>query len=577
MADNLKDLPAIPDTTDPKLKNALDRIREAVQVLRSNRGDSLDAAITWRSAFANGLAKLKGGSVANGASLSSGVVIPGSAPYVPDLTPPPTVTSLTASAAISHVIVEFDAPAYTQGHGNARTDVYAVQRDPASVAPLPVFTDAAIVSSAPGNSVIVAIPSNPDTKWFIWAKYVSVDGVSSTAPAGGTNGVTVTTGQDVTTLLNALTLAAEDVSSPYSKIAFRADLFYIGDAAGTFSSVPFYVTTTSFVQNGVTVPPGVYMTNAYMANGTIVNAMIGNAQIDDAKITTLSVAKLLAGSIGVGEYIQSTGYVAGSSGWKISGSGVAEFSGVIVRGTIVASGGSIGGATIASTYVQSVSYVAGSAGWKLDNASGIVYAASLHVQDGTGTRIINTDAAGTAYVLQSGTSFWVKANGDAYFGGKLAVGAASLTAASGSTGFTSVSGSSVSSLSPGNLVVIASGVITNTGADVTYSVQTNVLCQASTGVIFSVVMAPTLDGSVPAGVYLDPACVVPSGETPIGSNSAEVQMAGTWRFPVASGTHSYGVLVTVHTYSPTSGTLPVSPISTNLSVYATGVSQENVA
>lgn len=451
MADNLTDLPEIPKAYDGSAGGALARLREAVQVLRGNRGDPLDTAITWRQAIAKGLAVLRytPGTIGGG----GGVLGPPDGGDDPDLTPPPTPTGLIASASISHVIVEFDAPTYTQGHGNERTDIYGVQRDASDTSPPPVFTDAAVVTAAVGASPIVAISSNPNTKWFIWAKFVTVDGVASVAPAGGANGVQVTTGQDVRTLLDALTAAAFDPASPYNVLALRADLFTIaptvdfyqtatptatatGDlwlnpSTGVFKawdgsawvvfpvSPPFFVTTVPIVQNGVTCPPGVYITDAFIANGTITNAMIGNAVIDDAKIATCSVAKLTAGSFAVGEYAQSTGFVSGSSGWRISGNGVAEFSGVIVRGTIVASGGSIGGATIASTYVQSVSYVAGSAGWKLDNASGVVYAASLQVKDSTGTRIFNTDATGTSTVLQIGSAILIDAAGNATFGGTL--------------------------------------------------------------------------------------------------------------------------------------------------------------
>jgi hypothetical protein len=44
--------------------------------------------------------------------------------------------------------------------------------------------------------------------------------------------------------------------------------------------------------------------------------------------------------------------VAGSAGWRINGDGTAEFSGVVVRGTIFASAGLIGGITIAANAVR---------------------------------------------------------------------------------------------------------------------------------------------------------------------------------------------------------------------------------
>lgn len=70
--------------------------------------------------------------------------------------------------------------------------------------------------------------------------------------------------------------------------------------------LPFIVTSTSKVYNGVTVPAGVYINNAFMAN-----AMIGRA--------------IMTGAIG------SDNFVAGSSGWQIDYQGNAEFNTVMVR------------------------------------------------------------------------------------------------------------------------------------------------------------------------------------------------------------------------------------------------------
>jgi hypothetical protein len=55
----------------------------------------------------------------------------------------------------------------------------------------------------------------------------------------------------------------------------------------------------------------------------------------------------------VGQYIQGTGYVAGSAGWRINGDGTAELNNVVVRGTVYATAGQIGGNTIDSTSIHS--------------------------------------------------------------------------------------------------------------------------------------------------------------------------------------------------------------------------------
>jgi hypothetical protein len=117
--------------------------------------------------------------------------------------------------------------------------------------------------------------------------------------------------------------------------------------------VPFVVQTTPTVVDGIYILPGVYISDAYIKNGTITNAKIGNAAIDDAKIANLSAAKITAGAIGVGSYIQSTAFTAGSAGWKISADGTAELANAVVRGGVYATYGVIGGNTIDSTSIHS--------------------------------------------------------------------------------------------------------------------------------------------------------------------------------------------------------------------------------
>lgn len=77
--------------------------------------------------------------------------------------------------------------------------------------------------------------------------------------------------------------------------------------------------------------------SAAIQDGAITNAKIGNLAVDDAKIAGMSVAKLTAASLGVGQFIQSTNYVAGSSGWRINADGSAEFGAASIRGQLTAS------------------------------------------------------------------------------------------------------------------------------------------------------------------------------------------------------------------------------------------------
>ncbi|NJL70227.1 MAG: DUF1983 domain-containing protein [Candidatus Competibacteraceae bacterium] len=78
-----------------------------------------------------------------------------------------------------------------------------------------------------------------------------------------------------------------------------------------------------------TVPFKIFNNVAYIKSVAILDGDITNA-----KILNLSADKLTAGSIAVGQNIQSTGFVSQSSGWRITGSGAAEFDAVHVRGQL---------------------------------------------------------------------------------------------------------------------------------------------------------------------------------------------------------------------------------------------------
>jgi hypothetical protein len=282
-----------------------------------------------------------------------------------DLTPPDPITGLTAVGGLSMIVVEFDAPTYTQGGGNALTEIYGAIYS--GTGPLPTFASAKVVYTCAESTSFAAIPVEPGTTMHFWAGAVTRNGVrqvDSTGPTGGTNGVSATSALDVTTLLDALTAAAQNSGAPYSQIVFRADLFYVGNAAGTFEGIPFFVTTTTITQNGVSVPPGVYIRDAFIANGTIDNAMIGNAVITDAKVANLSAGKLTSGTIAVGSVISSSNYVAGTQGWRINGNGEIEAQDATIRGSIFASDGDIGGILINSGDIQSSNYTAGVDGFR---------------------------------------------------------------------------------------------------------------------------------------------------------------------------------------------------------------------
>lgn len=258
-----KDIPQIPDSVPPDLRRPLVRMREVLQRIIGSRGPD---------------GQLLGGGGGGGTNTTTIIQLPGEpggTPEEPDLTPPPTVSNLEAVAGFSQVTVTWSGVGYSEGRGHKQTNIYAVKRaitDPS----LPTFPGAAgKVASAPDALTIISLPSEMNTRWHIWAKFETVDGIESVDPAGGTNGVVATTAQDITQLLSLLTgqitrsmlfttlgSTVDLIEAPSSvpgSVNFRiaataADLtsaFTSGDAT-TFANAQTYVQNYTFSQSAIT-------------------------------------------------------------------------------------------------------------------------------------------------------------------------------------------------------------------------------------------------------------------------------------------------------------------------------------
>lgn len=194
MSDLRKDLPSA------KADNFPQRTREVLMTYMGRQGNPLDRGLTLRDLIENGLAEFPPGYTPRPGG-GTPPLVPG--PSIPspevDLTPPPTPTGFSVDAAISHIFIEHDAPTYKQGRGHLRTRVYGATWTSGA---LPVFADAIEITQFTGQ--VFAYPTNPNTTWHLWIKWETNDGVLSVDPAGGTNGLVVTTGQDVAQLLAAL-------------------------------------------------------------------------------------------------------------------------------------------------------------------------------------------------------------------------------------------------------------------------------------------------------------------------------------------------------------------------------------
>ena len=193
-----------------------------------------------------------------------------------------------------------------------------------------------------------------------------------------------------------------------------ANSFWVAapNGSGVANVRPFSVQTTAQTVNGVVVPAGVYMDAAYINNVTALWAKFGTLVADSIQATAISASQLTAGNGVIGGSLKSSNYVAGSSGWQLRPDGVAEFSGVIVRGTVYATSGTVGGWSIGSNFLRSSNYQAGVRGVNFGSDG------SVEIRSTDGTRTFNLQATGTQALLAvPGLS--ILGNGSATFSGNL--------------------------------------------------------------------------------------------------------------------------------------------------------------
>jgi hypothetical protein len=329
----------VPENVDENLRDFLTQARRLL--LAGNRTGAFTGQFRGSG---SGLSGVTAAAVAPGAA---------GAGYVYDPTPPPTPTGVAVGAGIDFVSITTDPPTFSQGNGYGRTIVYGAKYG--GTGPFPTYSSATIVHEFVGQ--VGTFPTEPATQWHIWVKWRTRDGIDSVSPQGGTNGSQVTTGQDVTQLLEALSGAI--TRNEIAADVWRTNTFAIAPPAGSPQPeiLPFIVQTTPTTLNGATIPAGVYIDSAYIRDLTAVVARMGNAWITNAMIATLAASKITAGSIAVGEYIQSSDYVSGVSGWRIGGD-MAEFGFAQIRGTLQA--GQIGANYITTNMLQANSITAAS-------------------------------------------------------------------------------------------------------------------------------------------------------------------------------------------------------------------------
>ena len=277
-ATTLPNIPAVPYTDDASLTNILSAMKLWMDKASgsgltgfASKQDLIDAGV---------LSKDPSGNLKPTADTSMAV--------------PPVPTGLTASGAMTIILLEWDDPrlAYSN-HGY--TEIWAAEVDN--------FSSAQLVGQSSGVIFVHAVGEG--TQRYYWIRFVSTAGVMGPYNAvGGTLGQTA---QNPAYLLDAM--------------------------SGILDEQPFFTVETPTEINGVTIPVGTYMKSAFIHDAFITSAMIYELSADKITTGTLAAGRIATNSI---------------TADKINGTNLAVVNGTF-SGSLQAATGTFTGALSAAT------------------------------------------------------------------------------------------------------------------------------------------------------------------------------------------------------------------------------------
>lgn len=367
------------------------QLQAAIQAEQQARADAVSAEASARQTLAvtvssNHSAALAAAQAASDAAGSKGKVIFGaSAPAVADRLAQNLWIDSTGGA---NTPKRWNGSAWVAVTDKAATDAAA----------------AAAQAQATANNAVAAIQTEQSVR------------ANETGHLGAQYTVRMQLGQGGQQVVGGFGLSGTSSQTAGARLDFGvlANSFWVAapNGSGVANVKPFSVQTTAQTVNGVVVPAGVYMDAAYIRNVTVLWARFGTLVADSIQATAISASQLTAGNGVIGGSLKSSNYVSGSSGWTLRPDGVAEFSGVIVRGTVYATSGAVGGWSIGSNYLRSSNYQAGVRGVNFGSDG------SVEIRSTDGTRTFNLQATGTQALLAvPGLS--ILGNGSATFSGNL--------------------------------------------------------------------------------------------------------------------------------------------------------------
>lgn len=362
---------AVPDGLDPELEDYLKDVHRLFRQV-------LDGSLGSTTVVADGTGSPSPGPA--GPPGPPGAPAPGT---TPDLTPPPTPSSLSATAGFANIFVQWDVATYTQGHGNLQTNIYGAKYP--GTGPLPTFGDAVLVGVAPQPDTIFVLPTELSTQWHIWIKFQTRDDVESVSQAGGANGAQATTGKIGNADLGPLIIEAGNLATGAVTTAkFAAGIEPVAIVGALPSPSGYTGPKTVFLTTDGKLYR--YASGAWTAAipATDINGQIVGTQIADNSISTpkLQANSVVAGKIAAAA-VSATEIAANAiQAVHLAANSIAVGTAAIQNGALVnamIANATIDDAKIASlsvskltaaalsigSYIQSNDYVSGVSGWRI--------------------------------------------------------------------------------------------------------------------------------------------------------------------------------------------------------------------
>lgn len=162
----LPGIPAVPSVDSATLNQFLSAVKQILETRNGERGDSLDANVTWRDLVENKFADFNsttGAVVPAGSGGRGGAGADGFMPP-PDLTIPPAPEGLEAVGALTAIILSWNPPGY---NNHAYTEVWRAFN--------PNLGEATLIGTSAGTGYVDTVGSGKT--FYYWVRFVSAANV----------------------------------------------------------------------------------------------------------------------------------------------------------------------------------------------------------------------------------------------------------------------------------------------------------------------------------------------------------------------------------------------------------------